>query len=98
MNEREFDRKKLRFDRGNSETEREQIAGIDRSIFRTWASGSITAHSAMIRMMSNNHWLQELTDDGFIELAHSLGYWRPGKLPEWMRSWECEVIEKSRHR
>ena len=44
------------------------------------------------------NWLQELTDDGFIELAHSLGYWRPGKLPEWMRSWECEAIEKSRHR
>ena len=98
MNEREFDRKKLRFEQGDSESERERIAAIDRSILRTWATGSITTHSAMMRMMSNNHWNQELTDDGFIELAHSMGYWQIRNLPEWMRSWECELIEKNRHR
>ena len=98
MNEREFDRKKLRFEQGDSESERERIAAIDRSILRTWATGSITTHSAMERMKLNNHWDQELTDEGFTELAHSMGYWRPGKLPEWMRSWECEMIEKRQHR
>ncbi len=86
MNDREFDRKHLRFDRGETEKERERIASIDRSILRTWSMGSITAHSAMERMKANNHWDQELSDEGFIQLAHSLGFWQCSNLPEWVRN------------
>lgn len=85
MNERKFDRKKLRFEQGDSESERERIAANDRGILRDWAIGSVSTRSAMLQMMANNHWQQELTNDGFIELANSLGWWQIGKLPDWLR-------------
>ena len=79
---REFDYKRLRW------SSRPNAANIDRGIFKRWENRELNNHGAMERMMKNNGWVQELTDLGFMELANSLGYWRPGELPPWARTWK----------
>lgn len=55
------------------------VAKEDVRTFKAWEKEEITVVMAAKRIARNNEW-EELTTDEFIELAHSLGYWRKGEI------------------
>lgn len=55
------------------------IAREDVKTFKAWEKEEITSVMAAKRIARNNEW-DYLTDKEFVELAHSLGYWRKGEI------------------
>lgn len=77
---RQFDRLGLRFRHGNEVD--------DRSVLNKWADGMLPTVLASALLSKYNNWITVLSDKAFEELAHSLGYWRPGELQEWLKGEE----------
>jgi len=87
MKKREFDKKGFKF------SSTPNSATMDRAILKRWELCELSSYGAMLRMKKNNGWNDELTIHGFEELANSLGYWQPGKLPQWARIWDDQQFE-----
>lgn len=69
--------KKRMFKRAESGSD--WVAKEDVRTFKAWEKEEITVVMAAKRIARNNEW-EELTTDEFVELAHSLGYWRKGEI------------------
>lgn len=59
------------------------IAKEDVKTLKAWEKGQIVSVIAAKRIASNNEW-DNFKEDEFIQLAHSLGYWRKGKYEEYV--------------
>lgn len=55
---------------------------LDTNVFNDWARGKISEDVAAKYITNNNEINPPLTKDEFVELAHGLGYWQMGTMPE----------------
>lgn len=60
-------------------------ANADKKIFTKWEKGRTSTRYALQELLIQNNVSDYWTEEEFVKLAHSLGYWRegfPGELKE----------------